>query len=403
MNSKNKNLNQNLKILSKKYFELKKKARDDFIRILDNSIEYKKVIDILCSDKEAEKLFFKKLREKDYDVYIGSPQEIIDDFLNKLGDKTPDFNLEEFNSLYNSFESFLYDDYLETAHYIHLYNYDQTFEILSLSPRICIRRASTNEKREELDESHSDLIISSYISDFVIEIKSRLKKEISDNKSLRYSNNLEEHNKIINIFDLILNSLRVLKKSSVFLSNRNITDINAFTSQSKVTFISSNLIPIFEGEICKIYKEEAEELKNIFSFINQNSINLARNKDEQRLRIAITRLNDGITRGSLLDRLIDYMIGLEALFLPDGNQELQYRLATRVAFNLEKKFEKRKQLYKDMKKYYNERSKGIHGDTSKLKKEDVVSVEGILRKSILIWKDNNEIFESENLTYNFFR
>ena len=97
------------------------------------------------------------------------------------------------------------------------------------------------------------------------------------------------------------------------------------------------------------------------------------------------------------------MIGLEALFLPDGNQELQYRLITRIAFNLEKELEKRVQLYKEMSKYYNERSKGVHGDTSNLKKEDVNKVEEILRKSILIWKDDKSIFDPENLTYNFFK
>jgi len=400
---KNKNLNKNLKILSEKYFELKKKEGNDFLGVLDDSGEYKKVIDILDLDKVAKELFFKKLSEKYYDVYIGSPQEIIDDFLNKLGNITEDFKEAEFDKLYNSFECFLYDDYLEVTHYIHLYNYAQTLQIMLLSPQIYIRKTTINEKREELDESHSGFIISSYISDFVIEIKTRIKKEISSDKSLRYSNNLEEHNKIINIFDIVLNSLRVLKKSSVFLSNRNVTNISAFTSQSKITFISSNLKPIFEGDICQITEVETEELKSIFNFIHENSIATAKNKDEQRLRIAITRLNDGITRDNPIDRLIDYMIGLEALFLPDGNQELQYRLITRIAFNLEKKFEKRKQLYKEMKEYYDERSKGVHGDSGKLKKEDVNKVEEILRKSILTWKYDKSIFDSENLTYNFFR
>lgn len=124
---------------------------------------------------------------------------------------------------------------------------------------------------------------------------------------------------------------------------------------------------------------------------------------KKRLRIAITRLNDGITRDSLIDMLIDYMIGLEALFLPDGNEELTYRLAIRVAYNLEKEYEKRKQLFKDVKNYYRKRSKGVHGNTGDLIKEEVDKVEGILRKSILLWKDDASIFNDENLTYNFFK
>ena len=75
----------------------------------------------------------------------------------------------------------------------------------------------------------------------------------------------------------------------------------------------------------------------------------------------------------------------------------------RVAFNLKKEFEDKKQLYLDMKRYYNKRSKGVHGKNNKLTINDVDNVEEILRRSILLWKDDIDIFDSENLTYNFFK
>lgn len=406
MNLKNQNLYNNLKVLTKKYYTLKKENTniDAFTQILENSMEYKKVIKTISSDKTAKELFNKKLREKDYDIHIGGPEEIIDDFLNKIEEKIRDFNKKEFDKQYELFEEFLYADDLETIHSIHLYNYDQAVERIDLSLGICIRKATNIEKEEELRESHSDLLISSYLSDFVIEIKGRIKKEISNDNKLKYSDNLEEHNKIINNFDIILNSLRVLKKSSVFLSNRNVSVINAFTSQNKVPFISVDLKPIFMGGICRIPVIEVKEFIKIYNFLKKNQLMVSQGvKNEPRLRIAATRLNDGITRNNLLDRLIDYMIGLEALFLPDGNQELKYRLVMRVAFNLENEFENRKQLYLDMKRYYNERSKGVHGENYKLTISDVDNAEEILRRSILLWKDDIDIFDSENLTYNFFK
>jgi len=404
MKLKNKILKKNLKVLCKKYFELMNKDDRDFFKVLDNSDEYKKVINCLNSDKVIENLFYKKLRKKDHDIYIGGPQEIIEDFLNKLGNNTKEFKKKEFDRFYSSFESFLYDNYLEVAYYIHLYNYNQVVLRISLSPDICIRKISDEEKREELEENHSGFIFSSYISDFVIEIKDKLKKEINDDSNISYLNNFKEYDEINRIFDIALNSLRILKKSSVFLSARNIVCINAFTSQSnKVTYITTNIKPVFVGAICQITKKEIGQLKDVFNFVYKNLFKIDKNKDRRRLRIAITRLNDGITRDSLIDRLIDYMIGLEALFLPDAEQELKYRLTIRIAFNLEKEFGKRKKLYDDMKYFYNERSKGVHGDTGNLKKEDVDKVEEILRKSILTWKANKDIFDQENLNYGLFK
>ena len=395
MSEKNKELLKNLKILTKKYFELKEKNPEDFLIDLDKTEEYKEVISILNLDKFANELFYKKLLKDDFDIYIGSPQEIVDDFLNKINEKSKKYDDEIFNKIYNSFENFLYGNFLEADHIICLYNYYQTMPILSLSPQINIRKSTVKEKKEELQDNPSSFTVSSLLYDFVIEVKTKVKKEISDDKSISLHPRLEEYNKITNIFDIVLNSLRVLKKSSVFLSNRNITEVNAFSSQSQVTSISTNFKPIFVGDIFRVNEEESDKLKKVFNFINNNI-------DEKRLRIAIARLNDGITRDSLIDMLIDYMIGLEAIYLPDGNEELSYRLAMRIAYNVESEFEKRKQLFNDVKKYYNKRSKGVHGNISDLTIEDVDKVEEILRKSILLWKDNASIFESKNLTYNFF-
>lgn len=403
---KNQNLYNDLKVLTKKYYTLKRGNTniDEFFKIFESSVEYKRVIKIISSDKTVKNLFNKKLREKDYNIYIGGPEEIIDDFLNKIEEKINDFNKKEFDKQYELFEEFLYANDLKTIHYIHLYNYNQAVGRIDLSPEICIRKASNIEKKEELSESHSDLLISLYLSDYVIEIKRKIKKEISDDKNLKHPNNLEEHEIIINNFDIVLNSLRILKKSSVFLSNRNVSVINAFTSQNKVSFISVDLKSIFTGGICCVPEIEVKELIKVYNFLKNNQEMICEgNKNELRLRIAVTRLSDGITCNNLLDRLIDYMIGLEALFLPDGNQELIHRLAMRVAFNLKKEFEDKKQLYLDMKRYYNKRSKGVHGKNNKLTINDVDNVEEILRRSILLWKDDIDIFDSENLTYNFFK
>ncbi|GAI06482.1 unnamed protein product [marine sediment metagenome] len=59
MNLKNQNLYNNLKVLTKKYYTLKKENTniDAFPQILENSMEYKKVIKTISSDKTAKELF----------------------------------------------------------------------------------------------------------------------------------------------------------------------------------------------------------------------------------------------------------------------------------------------------------------------------------------------------------
>jgi hypothetical protein len=50
----------------------------------------------------------------------------------------------------------------------------------------------------------------------------------------------------------------------------------------------------------------------------------------------------GITRGSVVDKTIDFIIGLESLHLPQENQELTYKIAVRIAYSLEQSTKKEK-------------------------------------------------------------
>ena len=65
------------------------------------------------------------------------------------------------------------------------------------------------------------------------------------------------------------------------------------------------------------------------------------------------------------DRLIDYMIAFEALYLNDtGAQErgeMRFRLALRVAQFL-RELNQQKSLYREMRAAYNMRSSIVHGD-----------------------------------------
>jgi hypothetical protein len=99
--------------------------------------------------------------------------------------------------------------------------------------------------------------------------------------------------------------------------------------------------------------------------------------------IAIRRFVDGYERLKPEDRIIDYMIGLEALYLQGEEMgELSYRLAHRASVFLRKEKSERQLLFKAMKKSYKLRSKIIHGLKYHLCFEEVWFIEDVLRQSI---------------------
>ena len=80
--------------------------------------------------------------------------------------------------------------------------------------------------------------------------------------------------------------------------------------------------------------------------------------------------------------MIDYMIGLEALFLRGGSSEMTHKLSLRVAKLLAGGLDDRHRVYKEVKKLYGGRSAIVHGESADLSDQNLGRVEEILRHSI---------------------
>jgi hypothetical protein len=90
------------------------------------------------------------------------------------------------------------------------------------------------------------------------------------------------------------------------------------------------------------------------------------------------------------------MIGLEALYLPDGNEELSFRLSLRAALLLDSDKIERKLKYYFIRKLYRTRSNIIHGNTYTLNQMEIAQLEEILRLSIKLWiKDKTHFSKNE--------
>jgi Apea-like HEPN len=77
--------------------------------------------------------------------------------------------------------------------------------------------------------------------------------------------------------------------------------------------------------------------------------------------IAVSRFTSTTERQSPTDRLIDASIGLENLFLQGTNDELSFRLALRAAWLLGQSANERREIFGELKKVYDSRSRVVHG------------------------------------------
>jgi len=85
-------------------------------------------------------------------------------------------------------------------------------------------------------------------------------------------------------------------------------------------------------------------------------------KQNKRFRRAIERFSQSLKRTHTVDyHLVDYIIGLEALF-STGLSESRHKVCRRASVFLRKKRDERIKIYRELKKAYDLRSKIVHGE-----------------------------------------
>lgn len=128
-------------------------------------------------------------------------------------------------------------------------------------------------------------------------------------------------------------------------------------------------------------KSEFEKLKNFL----KEFLEIAWKKKESKtsLGIALSRFTDGYERTKPEDKIIDYMIGLEALYLEgEATGEFGYKMAHKASTFLSNRKKRRKELFSKIKESYKLRSRIVHGGKYTLQIDDVWFAEDILRNSI---------------------
>jgi hypothetical protein len=113
---------------------------------------------------------------------------------------------------------------------------------------------------------------------------------------------------------------------------------------------------------------------------------LRETRGEKALAIALRRFDLASGRESNEDTLIDLWIAFEALLLPDGMTELNYRVALRLARLCGDTPEQRRDIFTWAKKSYNARSKIVHGTSPPDEMPRIIPrTQGMAREALRRW------------------
>lgn len=373
--------NQHLKLdpqrMSEEYYVfLSLTAVDNEIKKISEFCDCEK---IMKNTKEINNLLGNLVGTNQGLTTTGNSKSCLLSFLKKFYLKNVKFSLGMFNQEYTNFEELFYSEKLNYVDSTALYNFQCEETVIDLHDGIAIKTMIVELPEPEYDFKRGYATFSK--SPFVIQrmyetskiIKSGAPSEPKEPLAIPGKNEL---NTSSDIFDRVINSLRILKSSGVYRDHKINSEIKTFHPHSGVLTTSPFFENIVMGEKCILAKSEIGELSDIYQFITQ--------EDNLRFNIAMRRLNLGMERRNIEDKLIDYMIGFEALYLPDENNELTFRLSLRIAYLMGDR-KNRKEIFNFVKKMYVTRSKIVHGNKYELTNDDIKSSEELLRDSLKLW------------------
>jgi len=364
---------------------------DNIVSQKSNFIECTK---LMVNDKTIKALQGKLIGTKYLTIIVENESSCILSFLYQLYLRNPKYNQDLFDEKYSAFEDLFYSDFLNLRESTRLYNFKLSQKEVELAPGISIIKfiEDTTPQEEyavhvsrpyELFSKSDFLLVREYQREKIIGERSGIDREAIDREAID-KGILESSD----LFDLIITSLRILKPSAVYRDHRIESEIMTFHPHGGLSTMSPFYENIAIGEKCNIEGDNIDELRTIVKCIID--------EQDSRFTVATRRLSLGMERRLLIDKIIDYMTGLEALYLPDGNEELSFRLSLRVALLLYSDKIERKQKYYFIRKLYRTRSNIIHGNKYTLNTEEIAQLEEILRLSIKLWiKDKSQFSKNE--------
>lgn len=266
------------------------------------------------------------------------------------------FDEERLKKLYEKMENWFYSKTLRYKYFAPISNFSMEQDRLKLAPGFAIVKITKEEKERLLSISsafHSTFPILAS-KEYAFEFITDQPKYIGDRPE-NPEERLQPQNTAQALFRDASSALRLYKPSLIGFNHVWILD--TLWEFPGIHSTSSNAGPVdYVGDHMKLEVREIPEFLTLwkrYKKVTQRSL--------KKILSSVSRLNFGTERGRAEDKLVDYYVGFESLFLNDNNPELSYRLALLVAHWLGVDHTDRKKIYTIIKEGYDQRSTIVHG------------------------------------------
>jgi len=281
-------------------------------------------------------------------------------------DKTV-FEEEKFKRLYENTENWFYSETLRIRYFAPISNFSMEQDRLELDPGFAIIRIKKKEKEKLMSTSsafHSTFQIltsKEYAFEFIAE-----QKKCIGERTKNAEEGLNPEKTAKSWFRNACFALRLFKSGLIGFNHIWIIDTNWDFSGIQST--SSNLGPSeYMGDHMTISVKEVPaflELWQRYKKISQRRL--------KKILNSIARLNFGTERNRHEDKLIDYFVAFESLFLSKKDPELRYRLSLLTSHWVGSTSSERKKIFRIIKIGYDQRSTIVHGGDP----EQLISFDG---------------------------
>jgi hypothetical protein len=294
--------------------------------------------------------------------------------------KSLDFNEDMCREAYGRVEKYFYSSELPYLALAPLQNFEAEVDIVELGDRLVIKKISDKYLTELRTRAESGLSLS---LSFHENIKLQYSAEMTHYLKKEEPHNIEEP---IRTIRKLVSALRIFKEG---VCNCPFIESRPLTWELMGGILGSHIYQYPIAFWRKKYRLQRDDISKFVAFWKRfNKFEFDKHKF---LGIAINRFNYAYGRELDEDKLIDYMIALEALFLREGEKnELKYRLSMRTALFLEDDPMKRKAIRNNVQNAYDLRSRIVHG-SSKIEyseiRKSVDTIEDYLRKTIIKFLD----------------
>ena len=285
--------------------------------------------------------------------------------LARLLQEQQDLSLQEavFGRLYDEFEDYFSRDAVEYRFLSPLNSFRVETEKIELSPNFFIIKIPKKEREHMLSQSREFGLFTQHHlmhwNEYALELFLEVTKVFGEGPAVPDVENIPSQI-ARKRFDEACSALRLYKSGAVSHDYIRIGTTSWGLHGGTHTVGSIGMRPAI-GPPCLLSEGEVTEFLKFWEFFEG-----LRQKKLKRTDIALRRFDFAYERVRPEDKLIDYLIGFEALLLKgDERQELEYRLALRGSVLLGRTPGERETVFKELKTAYRERSNIVHGGTVK--------------------------------------